>query len=263
MNEPEPVLVGVDFTSETLRLMLGSLTGKVHYRQDFALPPLEDEEAWAWEVGGRISTAFAAEGQRRWALGIGVACPGIVDSAAGVLLECMDVPAWDGLHVVDSLRRHIDAPVVAIGRVEAALRGEASSGAAANVFDALYVSLEDGPASAILSSGRVIGGVRGRAGSLPAFPTLTAGTTLAGDDMEQAAALLADAVVLLDTAALVIHGLPEHAEPLIGVMRGVMEELSPETDVIAGALGQYAALLGALQAASIVAYEGDRDDDES
>lgn len=261
MNEPEPVLVGVDFTPSLLRLMLGTAAGEVIFRQDYPLPPLDDEEAWAWEVGGRISAAFAVEGQHRWALGIGVACPGVVDSASGILVESPEAPQWDGMHVVDALRRHIDAPVVAIGRVEAALRGEAASGAAANTFDAIYVSLHDGPAAAILSSGRIIGGVNGRAGSLPAFPELTAGEPLAGDDLEQATALLADIVALIDPSVVVIHGEAEHAAPLASVLRGVLAEIAPDTTVVEGVLGDYAALLGAFQAASIVSYEGERDDE--
>ncbi len=260
MSEPEPVLVGVDFTASTLRLMLGTLDGEVVHRQEIPLPPLEDESAWAWEVGGRISTAFAAEGSRRWAMGIGVACPGIVDTANGVLIESNANPAWDGLHVVDALRRHIDAPVVALSRTVAALRGEAASGAAAHTFDAVYVSLVDGPAAAIMSNARMVGGAHGRAGSLPAFPELVEGTRLAGEDLEQAAALLADVVALLDPEVVILHGPPEHAEPLGPVLQRVLDEVSPGATVSAGALGDYAALLGAFQAASTVAYEGERDD---
>ncbi|MCK9487202.1 MAG: ROK family protein [Dehalococcoidia bacterium] len=260
MSEPEPALVGVDFTGDTLRLMLGNLSGEIFYRQEFPLPDVDDEEAWAWEVGGRISSAFAAEGERRWALGIGVACPGAVDTATGILMESTANPAWDGLHIVDALRRHIDAPVVALSRTLAALRGEAASGAAAHTFDAIYVSLQDGPSAAIMSNARVIGGANARAGALPAFPEVTAGAPLAGDDLEHAAALLADVVALLDPQVVILHGLPEHTEPLAPVLQRVLDEISPGATVTPPALGDYAALLGAFQAASTVSYEGERDD---
>ncbi len=263
MSEPEPALVGVDFTQSTLRLMLGSLAGEVLYRQEIELPPLPDEEAWAWEVGGRISTAFAAEGNRRWALGIGVACPGVVDPASGILVESMADPAWDGLHVVDAVRRHIDAPVVAISRTVAALRGEAASGAAANTFDALYVSLVDGPSAAMMSNARIVAGAHSRAGALPAFPELVEGARLSGEDLEQAAALLADVSALLDPEVVIIHGPAEHTEPLMPVLQRVLDEVAPGATVTPPALGDYAALLGAFQAASTVAYEGERDDDQS
>src|SRR3546814_11600097 len=93
MSGREPVRVCEDFTATTLRWLLGAPAGGVGNRQETPLPPLEDEAAWAWEVGGCISEAFAAEGQQRWALGIGVACPGVVDTTAGVLVESNADPA--------------------------------------------------------------------------------------------------------------------------------------------------------------------------
>lgn len=255
MTEPEPALVGVDFTADALRIVLASPLGEVLYRQDFALPELLDEDAWAWEVGGRISTCFAAEGQHRSAAGIAVACPGTVDPVAGRIQESTAREAWDGLPVVEALRRHIDAPIVALGRLEAALRGEYAAGAAEGVFDAVYVSLAEGPAAAILSSGRIVGGVHGRAGSLPAFPALLADTPLSGEACEEAAAILADIAAFLDPAVLVLHGPQEHVQPLVAALDDLLPEIAPATAAVPAALGDNAALLGALKAAAIVAYE--------
>jgi len=262
MSEPEPALVAVDFTATSLRVALASMDGRVIYREDFPLGELADEDAWAWEVGGRIATCFAAEGNQRWAAGIGVACPGIVDSANGHLIESTASEAWDGLDVVGSIRRHIDAPVVAISRVEAGLRGEAAAGAAAETFDALYVCLDDYPQAAILSSGRVIAGVRGRAGALPAFPEIEVGAALAGAELEQAISLLADLVALVDPAVVVIQGALEHVQPLVATLQAVLDQVSPGTEVSPALLGPNAALLGALKAAAIVAFEGNPDEVE-
>lgn len=263
MSEPESVIVGVDFTPQTLRLILGTLGGEVLRQEEHPLHDVDDEAAWAWEVGGRISALFAAEGEKRSALGIGVACPGVVDPVAGRIEECLANPEWEGLNVVASLRQHIDAPVVALGRVEAALRGEASAGNAAGTFDAMYVSLLDGPAAAVLSSGRIIGGAAHRAGGLPAFPELELTHPLVGDDLEQATALLADLAALVDPSVVIIHGLPEHADPIRPVLQRVLNEVLPGAQVAPSALGDRAALLGAMKAAAIVAYEGARAYDES
>ncbi|MDA1241393.1 MAG: ROK family protein, partial [Chloroflexi bacterium] len=172
MSEPEPVVVAVDFTADELRLMLCALDGEPLLRQVHPLPALPTEEAWAWEVGGRIATMFAAEGEKRWALAIGIACPGIVDGPAGRIVESIAQEGWDGLSVVEALRRHIDAPTVILSRAEASLRGEAAAGAASHVFDALYVALDEHPAAAVLSAGRIVGGGARRAGALPALPEM-------------------------------------------------------------------------------------------
>ena len=263
MTAPESAIVGVDFTPTTLRLILGRLDGEILGQEEHPLPELDDEAAWAWEVGGRISTLFAAEGGRLSALGIGVACPGTVDPVAGRLEECLANEQWEGFHVVAALRQHIDAPIVALGRVEAALRGEAALGNASGTFDAIYVSLVDGPAAAVMTSGRIIGGANHRAGALPAFPELASEQPLMGEDLEQATALLADLACLVDPSVVLIHGRPEHADPLRPVLQRVLNEVLPGAQVAPGALGDRAALLGALKAAAIVAYEGARADDES
>lgn len=263
MSEPESAIVGVDFTPATLRLVLGRLDGEILRQEEHPLPDLEDEAAWSWEVGGRISTLFAADGAKRYALGIGVACPGTVDPVAGTLEECLGNPEWEGLNVVASIRRHIDAPIVALSRVEAALRGEAAAGNAAGTFDAMYVSLLDGPAAAVMSNGRILGGANHRAGGLPAFPELEVAHPLVGEDLEQATALLADLAALVDPSVVIIHGAPEHADPLRPVLQRVLNEVLPGAQVAPPALGDKAALLGAMKAAAIVAYEGERAYDES
>lgn len=258
MTDSLPALVAVDFTATRLDVLLAEPGGGVLLRQTYALPDPLDEDAWAWEVGGRIASAFAAEGNHRWALAIAVACPGYVDSPTGRMVESAAREGWDGLAVVEALRRHIDVPIVALGRTEAALRGEAAAGAAAATFDALYVSLSDDPPSAILSSGRVVGGATRRAGALPALPEMTPGEVLEGEALEGAAALLADAATLLDPAVVVIHGAQEHVMPLIPVLQRVLDQVAAGIDVVPAALGDGAALVGALQAASIAAYEGER-----
>lgn len=258
MTQPEPVVVGIDFTADRLRILLATIRGEPVQRAEHELPDLEDADAWAWEVGGRVSTAFAAEGNKRSAIGIAIACPGVVDSAAGTLVTSSGQPAWDGLGVVEALRAHIDAPIVALPRTQAALRGEVASGAAEGHSDVLYVTLRDQPAAAVLVSGRVVGGAQGRAGSLPAVPALTREAALDGAALERLTSVLADASALLDPDVVVIDGDEPQTRALIPVLQGVIDEVAPGPSVLAAGLGENAALVGAVQAAAIVAYEGER-----
>ncbi len=255
---PEPVLVAVDFTATELRIVLVDSDGEVIERAQYELGPLPDEAAWAWEVGGRIATSFAREGQRRWAQAIAVACPGLVDPVAGVLVESNGQPEWDGLHVVDAIRRHIDAPVVALNRVQAALRGEWSAGAADGTMDALYVCLRGVPQAAVLSNGRILSGAAHRAGGLPALPELGPTQPLDGEALEQVTGVLADLVALVDPTVVILDGAEAHVGPLATVLQGVLEEIAPDASVVFPALGDGAATLGALRAAETLAYEGER-----
>ncbi|MSQ30292.1 MAG: ROK family protein [Dehalococcoidia bacterium] len=255
---PEPVLVAVDFTATALRIVLVDSDGEVVEREQYELGPLPDEAAWAWEVGGRIATSFAREGQKRWAQAIAVACPGMVDPIAGILVESSGQAEWNGLHVVDALRRHIDAPVVALNRVQAALRGEWSAGAADGTMDAMYVCLRGVPQAAVLSNGRILSGAGHRAGALPALPELDPAQALEGEVLEQVTGILADLAALLDPVVVILDGEEAHVGPLGPVLQGVLDEVSPGARVVRPALADGAALLGALKAAEILAYEGDR-----
>ena len=257
------VLVGVDFTLDEVRLAMSFFDGEPMIRESYPLPPLADEAAWAWEIGGRISTLFAHDGQKRWAVGIAIACPGDVDEATGKMTRCPGRPEWDGLAVVDALRRHIDAPIVALDRTHAALRGESEHGVAEDATDAIYVSLRGIPAAAVKTSGRIVNGARGGAGALPDFPVLTPGADVPDDTIEEIAGLLSDLAAFLDPALVILDGDDGHlaalGQPLQqAIDAATAESGAPGPRVVAGALGEDAALIGALGAAGIVAYEGER-----
>jgi predicted NBD/HSP70 family sugar kinase len=258
-REPvNPVLVAVDFTADVVRLMLADPEGERIAQDEWPLPAVTDEEGWSWEVGGRISTIFAREGGGRSALGIGVACPGSVDEAAGRMRQSAARAEWDGLPVVEALRRHIDAPIVAVNRMHAAVQAEASRGAAAGANDVLYVSLRGTPAAGILAGGRILRGT-GDAGALPALPAIEPGRRIPDDALEAITGVLADATALLDPDVVVLEAEEAHASAVVPLLQRVIDEVAPGPRVVSGALGQEAALLGAMRIAAIVAYEGERE----
>ena len=256
--EGEPVLVAVDFTADELRVLFSDLHGKPIERGEWPLPPLEDEDAWSWEVGGRIATLFAANGERRSALAIAVAAPGVVDPLSGRLVDSAGQPAWEGLSIVEALRRHFDAPIACEGRTLAALQGERWHGAAQTLDDVLYVSLRGVPAAAAVVGGRPVRGARFAAGALPAMPELTPGQPISDEELETASGLLADASALLDPDAVLIDGEEHHRSRLIPLLQRVLDEVAPGPRVVPSALGEDAALAGALRMATTLAYEGER-----
>ena len=257
-NAAESVLVGVDFTAEWLRVLLTTEEGRPVHEGAWALPPLEDEDAWSWDVGGRSAALFADEGHRRWALAIVVAAPGSVEPVAGRLLRCAAQPAWDGLSVVDALRRHIGAPIATENRIITSLLAECWSGAAAGSDDVLYVSLRGEPSAALLVGGRPLRGAHFEAGALAAMPTLAPGAPLTDEDAEAVVGLLADAAALLDPEAVVIDAEPQHLERLVSLLQRVLDEVAPETQAVAAELGERAAVIGAVRMASTLAFEGQR-----
>lgn len=256
----DAVLVAIDFTSSTLRLRLARADGTVLKAVEHAMPELDTEDEWAWEVGGRIATLLAADGNHLSALAIGVAAPGPIDPISGRLLRPSDGQAvWEGLAIVEVLRRHIDVPIVAVNRVAAGLHAERWVGAARGTENAIYISLRGVPAAAIVSGGRLLRGEANEAGALPAVPQFEAGVRLAGRDLEAAAGLLADAVALLDPELVIVDAADEHAEPLLPLLQHVVDEVAPGPQVVRSDLGANGPIIGATALASTVAFEGERE----
>jgi predicted NBD/HSP70 family sugar kinase len=257
-DEDGPVLVGVDFTGERLRLLLTDQSGRLVHEGEWGLPPLADEDAWAWEVGGRIATEFAAEGQRRSALAIVVAAPGSVDPVTGKLLHSTGQEGWDGLAIVDALRRHIGAPIAAESRTVCALLAEVWHGAAVGEDNVLYVSLRGEPSAAVLAGGRPARGAHFEAGALPAVPALATSAPLLSKDAEAIAGLLADAAALLDPSMVVLDGEPAHLERLVPLLQRVLDEVAPGPEVVRAEFGDRGAVIGAVRMATSLAFEGNR-----
>jgi predicted NBD/HSP70 family sugar kinase len=254
----EPVLVGVDFTADAVRVLMTDEQGRRVADGEWPLPELPDEESWSWEVGGRIASLFAAEGDRRSALAITVAAPGSVEPETGRLIESAGQESWDGLAIVDSLRRHIGAPISAESRTVCALLAETWQGVAAGVDDVLYVSLRGVPSAAMVAGGRPVRGAHLGAGSLPAAPELDASAPLGEEALERLAGLLADVTALLDPEMVVLDGAAAHLDVLVPLLEQVLEQVAPGPEVVRSVLGERAAIIGAIRLASSLAFEGGR-----
>lgn len=101
----------------------------------------------------------------RLVCGIGLAVPGIVDSARGIVLHSANV-GWRDTPVRDHVRSGVDLPVVLHHDVTAAGEAEFRLGAGRGTSNTLVVSIGTGIAAAIISDGRVLHGGLGQAGEL-------------------------------------------------------------------------------------------------
>ena len=222
----------MDFSADELRVLFSDLQGKPIERGEWPLPPLEDEDAWSWEVGGRIATLFAANGERRSALAIAVAAPGVVDPLSGRLVDSAGQPAWEGLSIVEALRRHFDAPIACESRTLAALQGERWQGAAQTLDDVLY-SLAARRAGRRGGRGRAARARRAlRRRCAAGDAELEPGQPISDEELETASGLLADASALLDPDTVLIDGEEHHRSRLIPLLQRVLDEVAPGPRVV-------------------------------
>ena len=116
--------------------------------------------------------------------------------------------------------------------------------------------LRGAPSAALLLGGRPWRGARHRAGALAAVPELD--PSAAEGELKAVAGLLADATALLDPQVVVLDAVPQHLERLVALLQQAIDDTAPGPKVAAAALGEEAALLGAVRIASTLAYEGGR-----
>lgn len=98
-------------------------------------------------------------------LGIGVAIPGVVDSAAGVAVFGSNIP-WQNTPVVARLSGTLDLPVVLSHDVRAAGVAEAQLGKARGISNFLFLALGTGISGAVFVDGRSTSGSHARAGEI-------------------------------------------------------------------------------------------------
>lgn len=127
------------------------------------LSPLQCIEKFAQSSEAMLAEAGAAIDDVR---GIGIACGGPLDSQAGIIQSPPNLPGWDDIHVVETLRgffprcRHIQLENDANADAVAEWRWGAGRGTRNMVF----ITFGTGCGAGLILDGRLYGGTNGNAG---------------------------------------------------------------------------------------------------
>ncbi|MCH5671694.1 ROK family transcriptional regulator [Streptomyces gilvus] len=156
--------VGVHLDRDELRAVLVDLTGAVVAERraalDFGVGAEAVVRAVAREVGAL--TGVRSPGPLpRSLLGVGVALPGPLDHARGVLHRVTGFPEWDGFPLRDALAGRLGAPVVVDKDTNAAALGLAVAGERGSFA---YLHLSTGLGAGLVIGGAVHRGARTGAG---------------------------------------------------------------------------------------------------
>jgi predicted NBD/HSP70 family sugar kinase len=197
-------------------------------------------------------------------VGAGLALPGVVDEAAGVLLRAPNL-GWSDLETTELLASFVPAPLTVVLGNEADLAArtvaEEAPGRAGPHQDFLYLSGQIGIGGAVVLAGRVVTGSSGWAGEVghvcvrPDGPDCSCGSTGCLELYAGRHALLRAAGLPLDTpsgdlASLARAGAPAAVRAVetgawaLGVaLAGVVNVVGIPTVVLGGHLGELADLL--------------------
>ena len=106
--------------------------------------------------------------------GIGIGCPGPVDTARGLILSVYTLPGWSNREFAGPLSAHFNnMPVRLENDANAALLGEAFAGAAKGKKSAVMLTLGTGVGGAVMLDGKIYhgaGGAHPEIGHVPVLP---------------------------------------------------------------------------------------------
>lgn len=153
--------VGVRLDRDELRAVLCDLTGKTVAETRGALDLGSGAEAVVEATARRVEELSAGRGS---VLGVGVALPGPLDHANGVLHRVTGFPEWDGFPLRDALAGRLGVPVVVDKDTNAAALGLAVAGENGSCGSFAYLHLGTGLGAGLVIDGSVHRGARTGAG---------------------------------------------------------------------------------------------------
>lgn len=157
----QPPAVGVDIGGTKIAGALVSADGRITRREQVATPEAEAEilDATA-ELITMLREAADAD-----VAGIGMACAGLVDGAAGRLWFAPNLP-WRDLDVADEIARRVGSEVLVENDANAAAWGEYRHGAGRDCTDMLLATVGTGVGGGCIIDDRLLRGAHGIGGEI-------------------------------------------------------------------------------------------------
>ncbi|MGP3772375.1 ROK family transcriptional regulator [Streptomyces sp. SDT5-1] len=153
--------VGLHLDRDELHTVLADLSGAVVAARRAPLDLGAGADAVLGAAACEVDALLDAEAART-VLGVGVAVPGPLDHAAGVLHRVTGFPQWDGFPLRDALAERLGLPVVVDKDTNAAALGLALEGEGARSF--AYLHLGTGLGAGLVLDGSLYRGARTGAG---------------------------------------------------------------------------------------------------
>ncbi len=165
------MLLGIDIGGTKTVLALGDEAGEIRARRRLATPRSGDAQA---DLAGLAREARALCEEAGTPLeavrAVGVALPGPLDLAAGVLLNPPNLPGWHLAPVRDALASALGRPVALENDANAAALAEWRFGAGRGTQDMVFLTMSTGVGGGLILGGRLQRGVACSAGEIGHSP---------------------------------------------------------------------------------------------
>ncbi|MBV2156680.1 ROK family transcriptional regulator [Kitasatospora sp. SUK 42] len=149
--------LGAQLGRRGIRLLQVDLTGTVTARAEAAVDPQGEPGPVLDRLAAMVDDLTAGPTAQR-VLGLGLACPGPLDTRDGVLHQVTGMPGWHGLHLRDEMEARTHLPVIVEKNTTAGVLSRLGPDNRA------FVYLGDGVGAGLVLGGRVHRGARTNAG---------------------------------------------------------------------------------------------------
>ncbi|MGQ7294930.1 ROK family transcriptional regulator [Quadrisphaera sp. KR29] len=172
--------IGVHLDPAVVTVVLLDLLGRVVARQERPLRRGAGPGQVLADVADDVNAVIGASGvERERIVGLGVAAPGPVDSAAGAVVHPPNLPGWDRVAVRDLLAASTGLPVVLDKDVVAAAVAEMWAGGVGGTGSAVFFYLGTGIGAGLVLRGEVYRGASGNSGEVGHLVTARGGAECA------------------------------------------------------------------------------------
>lgn len=164
---PPDIYAAIDLGGTNVRAIVADLGGKVlseDIRPSRASDGLDITiDTMAASLDGACSQASASRGDLK---GLGIASPGPVDSAGGIVPEAPQLIGWKDVPLVRIMSERLGMAVWLENDANAAALGENRYGAGRGTKNMLYITVSTGVGGGIIIDGNLYRGTRGAAGEM-------------------------------------------------------------------------------------------------
>jgi glucokinase-like ROK family protein len=172
LNPQAGSIIGVELGVEFISVILTDFTGQITWQHLTEINPTDPQEEIIQQVLGMIDQAKGDRAERL--LGVGVAVPGMVDVANGVLLFSPNLQ-WRNVALRQIFQDHIHLPVFLENDANAAAIGEYFFGNARQVQNFICLTIGIGIGGGLFLNGDLYRGRGGLAGEVGHTNLLTEG----------------------------------------------------------------------------------------
>lgn len=159
--------IGIDIGGTKISLVLGTEKGKVLARREIPTGTGRRTSRCIKELAANLRALILKSGiSPKKILGIGVGCPGAVDSSKDKLPRSPNLPGWAGIPFKRILGKATGLPVSVANDANAAALGESIFGTGRTAKDLIYITVSTGIGGGIIINGRLYEGVGSVAGEI-------------------------------------------------------------------------------------------------